>query len=1037
MQMRWIKNYGWLAALSLGVAVGAETTDGKHFTQVPEIAPGSAAEVSPTTTSTAKDKILAGPVPQWVWGPDDNGTYLLRTRFMGGSAAAWLSASCDNIVTVTLNGKKIGTSDDWHAPVSVDIQQALKPGMNELVAEVRNEGGPAAFVCKVALVDQDGTTRYVLSDDTWHAATKSAPDQAVALRTVGKLGDQPWGNVFAVAATGGTRDTFNLLPGFVVEKLFTVPKEELGSWVNIAFDPQGRLIASDQDGKGLCRITVPALGSTEPTKVEHLDLKITAAQGILFAFDSMYLSVNGGPGSGLYRVRDTNNDDQYDEVTKLSEFRGGGEHGPHALRLSPDGKSIWAIAGNHTHPPASIHDSRLPTNWDEDHLLPRQWDANGHARGVLAPGGWVAQVDPEGKTWDILSIGYRNPFDMALNADQELFVYDADMEWDYGTPWYRPTRVTHATSGSEFGWRSGTGKWPNHYPDSLPQVVDIGPGSPVGVTFGYGAKFPAKYQKALYLCDWTFGTMYAIHITPQGSSYVGRKEEFVSRTPLPLTDAVVGPDGAMYFTIGGRGTQSELFRVTYRGTESTEPAELKDAAGAELRALRHLLEAHHGAAGKANPETTLHHAWPALSHADRFIRYAARVALEVVPTDLWIEKLAAEKNPSTIIQASIALARQGKPDTQPQVLAALGRLDFAQLPEGLQLDALRAWSLTFLRQGAPTAEVATALAEKLDPFYPAQSDSLNRELCNVLVYLQSPTVATKTLALLAAPSQPPTAEQAAAAAELLARNPGYGGTVAAVLANQIDVQKLHYAFALRNLKTHWTIDQRQAYFAWMKDAHKYSGGASFQGFLRNIEQEAFDNATDTERLVLEASGAREPYKAPELPKPTGPGQEWTVEQLLQLSQTKLKARNFENGKKMFAAARCVICHRFAGEGGATGPDLSQAAGRFGAKDMLDAIIEPSKVVSDQYRAFTVVTTAGQSYTGRLVADRGDKLAILTDPENSTKLVEIPKSEVEEQLPSKTSIMPQGLLKTLNEDEALDLLAYLLSRGNPQDKFFQK
>ena len=220
-------------------------------------------------------------------------------------------------------------------------------------------------------------------------------------------------------------------------------------------------------------------------------------------------------------------------------------------------------------PPDKIDASQPPRNWGEDQLLPRQWDANGHARGILAPGGWVAKTDPDGKTWEMVSIGFRNSYDMAFNADGELFVYDADMEWDFGMPWYRPTRVVHATGGSEFGWRSGTGKWPSYYVDSLPPMVEIGPGSPVGVTFGYGAKFPAKYQKALFICDWTFGTMYAIHAEPSGSTYKATKEEFLSRTPLPLTDNAVGPDGALYFTIGGRGTQSELYRVTYAGPEPT------------------------------------------------------------------------------------------------------------------------------------------------------------------------------------------------------------------------------------------------------------------------------------------------------------------------------------------------------------------------------------------------------------------------------------------------------------------------------------
>ena len=85
------------------------------------------------------------------------------------------------------------------------------------------------------------------------------------------------------------------------------------------------------------------------------------------------------------------------------------------------------------------------------------------------------------------------------------------------------------------------------HPDSLPQLVDVGPGSPVGAGFGYGAKFPAKYQKALYILDWTFGTIYAIHMEANGASYTATKEEFVSRTPLPLTDVVIGSDGARSF----------------------------------------------------------------------------------------------------------------------------------------------------------------------------------------------------------------------------------------------------------------------------------------------------------------------------------------------------------------------------------------------------------------------------------------------------------------------------------------------------------
>src|SRR5258708_37206380 len=90
--------------------------------------------------------------------------------------------------------------------------------------------------------------------------------------------------------------------------------------------------------------------------------------------------------------------------------------------------------------------------------------------------------------------------------------------------------------------------------------------------FGYGARFPAKYQDALFLCDWSYGKLYALHLTPEGAAYRGELEEFLNGSPLPLTDVVVNPkDGALYFTIGGRKTQSGLYRVTYIGTEPTAP----------------------------------------------------------------------------------------------------------------------------------------------------------------------------------------------------------------------------------------------------------------------------------------------------------------------------------------------------------------------------------------------------------------------------------------------------------------------------------
>ena len=63
---------------------------------------------------------------------------------------------------------------------------------------------------------------------------------------------------------------------------------------------------------------------------------------------------------------------------------------------------------------------------------------------------------------------------------------------------------------------------------------------------------------------------------------------------------------------------------------------------------------------------------------------------------------------------------------------------------------------------------------------------------------------------------------------------------------------------------------------------------------------------------------------------------------------------------MFAAAACFTCHRFGNEGGMTGPDLTGAGRRYTPHDLLDQIINPSKVINEQFSAVTIVT---ESATG--------------------------------------------------------------------------
>lgn len=867
----------------------------------------------------------------------------------------------------------------------------------------------------------------------------------------------------AELAAATPASALKLAPGFKAELLYTVPKAEQGSWVALTLDHKGRMIAGDQYG-GLYRLTLPPIGSSEGTKVEKLNARLpdlpgndqrptpkravatdggnspaVGAHGLLYAFDSLYVMVDEVPAKqGLWRLRDTDGDDQFDKYEFLRPMNGSGEHGPHTLALSPDGKSIYFANGNHTDLPKNYEKARMVA-WGEDHLLPRMWDARGHARNKFAPGGYMGRTDPDGKVVEITSIGFRNQFDLAFDQNGELFTYDSDMEWDQGSPWYLPTRINHSVDGGDFGWRSGAGRWPAYYADSLPEVVNIGPGSPTGVTFGTGAKFPAKYQHALYAADWTFGTLYAIMLKPDGASFKGEKTEFVSAKPLPLTDVLVNPkDGAMYFAVGGRRTQSALYRITYTGSENTAPA--KAPAPTEAALLRRKLEALQN--DGTGPEA-IDTAWPHLASKDRFVRFAARVAIERQPADKWADRALAELDPQASIEALIALARVGDRSLQPKLIASLGRLDLGRVPAELQLPLLRAWQLAFTRMGKPTAEAAANVVAKLDAHFPHKDPLVSRELVALLVYLGSPTVVAKTVPLLKVAEPQTITFEELGGASLIERNDNYGATVKQVSAGRADRQQIAYAYALRNATVGWTPALRREFFDWFPRTTAWRGGASFPGFLKNIRSEALTNfVTDpVERAKLEAEAATlaAPAAAPSGPAitPKGPGKAYTVREATAAVEGKLTGRDFAQGKGLFAAAACTACHRFNNEGLGIGPDISGAGNRYTVKDLMENIIEPSLVISDQYGSEEIKRRDGSTMIGRVINEEGGNLSIMANPFMPDDLTRVPTADVVSRKTYNISQMPPGLINGFNEEELRDLVAYILSGGNPQSPMFKK
>lgn len=845
--------------------------------------------------------------------------------------------------------------------------------------------------------------------------------------------------------------TLKVAPGFKVDLIYTVPKEYQGSWVALTLDPKGRLIAADQYGS-LYRITLPAVDSTAGTKVETLAVRLPdsrattardspipagaiGAHGLLYAFDSLYVMVGEIPDQrGLWRFRDTNGDDQFDEVKFLRKMNGVGEHGPHSLALSPDGRSIYFANGNHTDLPVGLEHTR-PVRWDEDHLLLRMWDARGHAKNKYAPGGYIGRTDPDGAAVELFAIGFRNQFDLAFDQNGELFTYDSDMEWDQGTPWYMPTRINHVIDAGDYGWRSGAGRWPDYYADSLPSVLDIGPGSPTGTVFGTGAKFPGKYQLALFCADWTYGTLYAIHLMPDGSTYRGEREEFVAGKPLPLTDLIVNPrDGALYFAVGGRRTQAALYRVTYTGNASTAPVTPPPVTSGVK--LRRMLEGLHGEG--TGPEA-IDLAWPHLASPDRFIRFAARAAIERQLTANWAGRALAEKDPTAAIEALIALARVGEKRYQPDLIHALEKFDFTKQPAGLQLPLLRVWQLAFTRMGRPDPATCARLAARFEPLFPHSDALVNRELVALLVYLDSPNVVARTVPLLrVAEPVVRTAEQLGGD-ELIARNDRYGSVVQRVGASRPDRQQIAYAYALREATVGWTPALRREFFSWFTRTSAWQGGASFDGFIRNIRTESLARVPDAaERAALAEISQRPAHTfvaGAVIPK--GPGRPYTVAEATALIPGRLTGRNFEQGKAMFTATACIACHRFNQDGSSVGPDLTGAGNRYSVRDLLENIITPSLVISDQYGSEELEFTDGERMVGRVVGEEPGLLLVMNNPFSPEEVRKVAIDRVTSRKTYPISMMPPGLVNELNPEELKDLVAYLLSGGNPADPMFAK
>lgn len=276
----------------------------------------------------------------------------------------------------------------------------------------------------------------------------------------------------------------------------------------------------------------------------------SGAQGMFFLGPNLLCTGDGG----LLLYRDSDGDGRADgPPDRFLEFKTGGEHDVHSVQRGPDGW-WYLIAGNY----AGIT-SKYATEAASPIKQPQA--------------GVIFRLKPDLSGGEIVAHGFRNPYDFAFHSEGDIFTYDSDGERDLSLPWYRPTRVFQAVPGSHAGWVTRSWKQPDYFIDMPPVMAEFGRGSPTGVVSYRHTQFPGKYHNSLFVLDWTYGRVLNLQLKKNGAAFSTVTEEFmtgVGQFGFAPTDAVVGPDGSLYVSIGGRGTRGGVYRIRHVADAASE-----------------------------------------------------------------------------------------------------------------------------------------------------------------------------------------------------------------------------------------------------------------------------------------------------------------------------------------------------------------------------------------------------------------------------------------------------------------------------------
>lgn len=841
----------------------------------------------------------------------------------------------------------------------------------------------------------------------------------------------------------------------------------------MAFDARGRLFVGqgpqyrnpkpDTPGDTIVLLT-DADGDGVAESARTFATGLNCVQGL--AWHGRDLWVANAPD--LTVVRDLDGDDIADEYVLVYTDLGNIEHGIHGLNWAPDGK-LYMSKGNSKGlmQPGRIAPKPFRELWDvtapagtPDFPPPRTFKRSDYKAAYHDPQddwgrmGGILRCDDLGANLEIVSRGYRNPFDIGFDSGFNWLGTDNDQS--------EGDRIFMSFFGANFGWAHG---WSAHWTGEghLPTVPISGKvfaGSGTGVVYSDSPQMPANLRGVWFINDWLRRTTFVYRprwdgalLQPEG----GRWEPFISggRALFHPVEIEHGPDGALYLTgwgaklgadikDGQQLNEGRVFRVTspgfvparWKSAKRTKPlaqwtfAELADDLGTAITVWRSDAQdelVRRGAAVRVDLIALLARGGNALPTAQE--TWALWTLGRLEPQNRAIDDWFATKGHTLSANAKLQSLRivahrirewQREAQLPEFVVTALGDRE-----PRVRFEAVQA--IGQARQRELTDAVWALAAKETDriAFYAAWHTLLEiAPLPAIREKLADARAGVRRAALLALLDRgalddtavrgllndldAPTANLAAL---WLAKRDGNPLVVIEPPAGDFtESVRVKITPGLKPSTVRFTLDGSEPTLRTVssRDDLLLRKTTTVRAALFIDGKKVGPTAESTYRKREPAAGETIALPPPAIPT--------TVAAVLPL----LKNADAARGRAVFFTAGCAACHAVGSEGGAFGPDLTELAERGNVERVIHAILEPNAEITEGFSLINVTTTDGKSFAGRLQEETARQLALM-QPDGLT--VRVAKADIAKRESLHVSPMP-AFDRVLAAQPLADLVTWL-------------